>query len=185
MQIISQFYLALIEFHLKLIKRLPLYTLFLISLNSLSILGQDVEVSKGSFLAPMIDARRMEVYTQILDHEHKIIKKTWAEVLTEDSFNDHLLKHKVLAFWTTSEVREIYASCKMLLMQLVELCIALSLLSLSSRIATTHFFGLPWMCRKSPACSTHSLLAVEFSIILDWRVGASFWDGTFLYSGDH
>ena len=75
----------------------------LISLNSLSILAQDVEVSKGSFLAPMIDARRMEVYTQILDHEHKITKETWAEVLTEDSFNDHLLKHKVLGFGSGSE----------------------------------------------------------------------------------
>ena len=70
----------------------------LISLNSLSILAQDIEVPKGTFLAPMIDARRMEVYTQILDNKHEVIKETWAEVLTEDSFKDYLQNNNILAF---------------------------------------------------------------------------------------
>tara|TARA_B110000444_G_scaffold67972_1_gene63947 strand:- start:25687 stop:26370 length:684 start_codon:yes stop_codon:yes gene_type:complete len=70
----------------------------LISLNSLSIIAQQVTTSKGFFLAPMIDARRMEVYTQILDHNCKIVKNTWAEILTENSFEDYLSKNKILAF---------------------------------------------------------------------------------------
>tara|TARA_B110000238_G_scaffold190759_1_gene224278 strand:+ start:525 stop:1199 length:675 start_codon:yes stop_codon:yes gene_type:complete len=70
----------------------------LISVNSLSILAQEIEAPKGTFLAPMIDARRMEVYTQILDNQHKVIKETWAEVLTENSFKDYLSKNNILAF---------------------------------------------------------------------------------------
>ena len=58
----------------------------LISLNSLSILSQNIRVSKDTLLVPMIDARRMEVYTQILDYQHKVLKNTWAEVLNENSF---------------------------------------------------------------------------------------------------
>jgi len=70
----------------------------LISLNSLLILAQDINVSKGTLLAPMIDARRMEVYTKILDYQYNVVEKTWAEVLTEFSFKEYLLKHNIVAF---------------------------------------------------------------------------------------
>ncbi len=70
----------------------------LISLNSLLILAQDINVSKGTLLAPMIDARRMEVYTKILDYQYNVVEKTWAEVLTEFSFKKYLLKHNIVAF---------------------------------------------------------------------------------------
>jgi len=75
----------------------------LISLNSLSILSQNISVPKGTLLAPMIDARRMEVYTQILDYQYKIVKNTWAEVLNEDSFKDYLSKNNLLAFGVGSQ----------------------------------------------------------------------------------
>jgi len=75
----------------------------LISLNSLSILAQNISVSKEILLVPMIDARRMEVYTQILDYQYKVLKNTWAEVLNEDSFKKHLSTHNILAFGVGSE----------------------------------------------------------------------------------
>jgi len=75
----------------------------LISLNSLSILSQNIRVSKDTLLVPMIDARRMEVYTQILDYQHKVLKNTWAEVLNENSFKKYLLTHNIIAFGVGSE----------------------------------------------------------------------------------
>ena len=37
---------------------------------------------------PLIDARRMEVYTQVSDHEGRILKPVWAEIISETSFVD-------------------------------------------------------------------------------------------------
>ena len=75
----------------------------LISLNSLSILSRKVKVSKGTLLAPMIDARRLEVYTQLLDYQYKIIKNTWAEIITKDSFSSFMSNNSILAFGTGSQ----------------------------------------------------------------------------------
>jgi len=70
----------------------------LISLNSLSILANKVKVSEGTLLAPMIDARRMEVYTQILDYKYKIVKNTWAELINKNSFKELMNQNDILAF---------------------------------------------------------------------------------------
>jgi len=75
----------------------------LISLNSLSILSRKVKVSKGTLLAPMLDARRLEVYTQLLDYQYKIIKNTWAEIITKDSFSSFMSNNSILAFGTGSQ----------------------------------------------------------------------------------
>ena len=75
----------------------------LISLNSLSILSRKVKVNKGTLLAPMIDARRLEVYTQLLDYKYKIIKNTWAEIITKDSFSSFMSYNSILAFGTGSQ----------------------------------------------------------------------------------
>ena len=50
------------------------------------------------FLCPMIDARRMEVYRMVLDAHFRIIRKTEAEIIHENSFNDMYSKGKVLFF---------------------------------------------------------------------------------------
>tara|TARA_B100000686_G_C16801242_1_gene986169 strand:- start:5250 stop:5924 length:675 start_codon:yes stop_codon:yes gene_type:complete len=75
----------------------------LLSVNSLSVLAQQMSVDKDTFLAPMFDARRMEVYTQILDYKHQVVKPTWSEVLTPESFNEHLSKSKIVAFGVGSK----------------------------------------------------------------------------------
>ena len=58
----------------------------LIALNTLEIMVQPYEVSPHSFIIPMLDARRMEVYTAIFDETKKWIQETTAEVLTKNTF---------------------------------------------------------------------------------------------------
>jgi len=59
----------------------------LIALDTLQVLAQQVAIDEG-FIIPMIDARRMEVYSAIFDSKHNELKKVQAEVLTEASYTD-------------------------------------------------------------------------------------------------
>ena len=45
-------------------------------------------IQPGDAIIPVIDARRMEVYTQVSDHSGAVKKPVWAEILTADSFAD-------------------------------------------------------------------------------------------------
>src|SRR5579863_8964207 len=49
-------------------------------------------------LCPMIDARRMEVFTAVFDTRGNKIKPTSAEIIDEDSFSDLLKDHQVIFF---------------------------------------------------------------------------------------
>ncbi len=66
----------------------------LISVNSLEILAHACKVEQG-LITPMIDARRMEVYSAIFDSNYKLIRKTEAEIITLDSFLEYLEKGMV------------------------------------------------------------------------------------------
>lgn len=57
----------------------------LISIDTLEVLAKQVVVEKG-LIVPMIDARRMEVYSSVFDTTHTKIKEVQAEVLTENSY---------------------------------------------------------------------------------------------------
>jgi tRNA threonylcarbamoyladenosine biosynthesis protein TsaB len=57
----------------------------LIALDTLQVLAHQVSVDNG-IIVPMLDARRMEVYSAIFDKNHDNIKAVQAEVLTEDSY---------------------------------------------------------------------------------------------------
>lgn len=59
----------------------------LIALDSLEILAKQVNLNNG-LIIPMIDARRMEVYTAIFDQNHNKISETEALVIDENSFSD-------------------------------------------------------------------------------------------------
>lgn len=48
----------------------------------------DVERWEDAVLCPMVDARRMEVYTQMFDAKGKSLNEVKAEIVTEDSFAD-------------------------------------------------------------------------------------------------
>lgn len=58
----------------------------LIAINSLEILAGKVKNIDDGFIFPMLDARRMEVYTMVLNHKKEVIKPTFAEVISESSF---------------------------------------------------------------------------------------------------
>ena len=77
----------------------------LISLNTLLVMANAAKkVHKDSFgenadlLCPMIDARRMEVFTAIYTKELQIIKEPAAMTLNETSFDEYLLKNSICFF---------------------------------------------------------------------------------------
>ncbi len=59
----------------------------LISISTLKILTKQVQQKKTPYpIVPMIDARRMEVYTAVFDSKHEEISKVEAKILEPDSF---------------------------------------------------------------------------------------------------
>lgn len=60
----------------------------LIALDTLAILAAQVHIDEG-LIIPMIDARRMEVYSAIFDSHHQKVIETQAEIIHEDSFKDY------------------------------------------------------------------------------------------------
>lgn len=60
-------------------------------------------VEKPDFLCPMIDARRMEVYTSLFDTNLQTVLSVEAKIIDEFSYNELLDKHKILFFGNGSE----------------------------------------------------------------------------------
>lgn len=56
------------------------------------------KVEDRFLLCPMIDARRMEVYTALFDQDLNRIKPTSAEIINEESFAAVLDQHKIIFF---------------------------------------------------------------------------------------
>ena len=59
----------------------------LIAIDTLETLAMQAKVVEG-FIVPMIDARRMEVYSAVFDSNLKKIREVRAEILTLDSFSE-------------------------------------------------------------------------------------------------
>ena len=59
----------------------------LISVETLTSLSQQVPFNDG-LIVPMIDARRMEVYSAVFNSDKKKIRKVEAQILEENSFDD-------------------------------------------------------------------------------------------------
>jgi len=66
----------------------------LIAVSTLESLSHQVNINKG-LIVPMLDARRMEIYSAVFDANHRQIRETRAQVLKNDSFLDYLNKEKV------------------------------------------------------------------------------------------
>ncbi len=72
----------------------------LIILNTLKVMthATNEEISPSQLLSPMIDARRMEVFTALYDQDlHELIAPC-AMILKEDSFSEWLNKHEIVFF---------------------------------------------------------------------------------------
>ena len=59
----------------------------LISVDTLAILARQVQVKSG-LIFPMIDARRMEVYSAVFDSNYIKLREVKAEIITMESFAD-------------------------------------------------------------------------------------------------
>jgi tRNA threonylcarbamoyladenosine biosynthesis protein TsaB len=59
----------------------------LIGVNTLELLAIQLDFKEG-FAIPMIDARRMEVYSQIFDTQYNTIRDVQAEIITADTYAD-------------------------------------------------------------------------------------------------
>jgi tRNA threonylcarbamoyladenosine biosynthesis protein TsaB len=82
----------------------------LINVPTLLSMASHVSLSaNGKHLCPMIDARRMEVYSQVFDSKAKPVSSTEAIVVDESSFRELLDSHQVLFFGDGS------AKCKKVL----------------------------------------------------------------------
>jgi len=66
----------------------------LISVATLEALAHQINIEEG-IIIPMLDARRMEVYSAIFNSQHCQVRETQAQILEEHSFNDYLEKGKV------------------------------------------------------------------------------------------
>ncbi|WP_420321595.1 tRNA (adenosine(37)-N6)-threonylcarbamoyltransferase complex dimerization subunit type 1 TsaB [Flagellimonas sp.] len=67
----------------------------LISVPTLQSMAVQVKVVEGEAVIPMLDARRMEVYATVFDHNFNEIRETRAEIISEDSFSDYGTFNKV------------------------------------------------------------------------------------------
>ena len=86
----------------------------LIAVGTLDSLGKYTALYKDQFLppgvaagnvlfCPMIDARRMEVYTTIFDDTGRELEPVSAKIIDEDSFASYLADHQVLFFGNGSD----------------------------------------------------------------------------------
>jgi len=66
----------------------------LISVSTLESLSHQVNIDIG-VIVPMLDARRMEIYSAIFDAKHHQIGETQAQILDKGSFLEYLNKGKV------------------------------------------------------------------------------------------
>ena len=74
----------------------------LISVSTLESLSLQVKIETG-FIVPMLDARRMEIYSAIFDSKHNQIRDIQAQILDKSSFMDYLEKDKVYFIGTGVE----------------------------------------------------------------------------------
>lgn len=73
----------------------------LIAIGSLKIMANGIrkrELDESTLLCPMIDARRMEVYDMILNHNLQEVRPVTADIIDENSFADILVDHQIAFF---------------------------------------------------------------------------------------
>ncbi|MES2425408.1 MAG: tRNA (adenosine(37)-N6)-threonylcarbamoyltransferase complex dimerization subunit type 1 TsaB [Bacteroidota bacterium] len=79
----------------------------LIAVETLAAMAKGVlltnNVDASTLLCPMIDARRMEVYTALFDVKGNVVKPTSAEIIDEHSFAEELKHNKILFFGDGAE----------------------------------------------------------------------------------
>ena len=63
----------------------------LISIPTLQSMANQVDLKPGELVIPVLDARRMEVYSCVYDNNYQKIRETRAEVINEESFVEYVM----------------------------------------------------------------------------------------------
>lgn len=77
---------------------LKLLSVSTLELMCVPLLLHREDIPENAMLCPMLDARRMEVYSAIYDRALKTLKPVSADVITEDSYSEFLAKGPVVFF---------------------------------------------------------------------------------------
>ena len=67
----------------------------LISIPTLECLARQVEMTEEGLVVPLLDARRMEVYSAVFNSRFEAVRETRAEILDAGSFSEYLDQGKV------------------------------------------------------------------------------------------
>ena len=67
----------------------------LIAIPTLESMANQITAEENSIIIPVLDARRMEVYSCVFNNRHQEIRETRAEIIDESSFSDYLGYEKV------------------------------------------------------------------------------------------
>ena len=70
----------------------------LIAINTLQSLAESISKPKDSFIIPLIDARRMEVYALVLNAQKEVLQATEAVIVTPDSFQEFQSQGRLVLF---------------------------------------------------------------------------------------
>jgi tRNA threonylcarbamoyladenosine biosynthesis protein TsaB len=81
----------------------PLIAVETLEAMAYGVASMDKNISQDTLLCPMIDARRMEVFTAVFNYQGEKIKQTAAEIVTADSFGELLENNKILFFGDGAE----------------------------------------------------------------------------------
>ena len=77
----------------------------LISIATLESMAFQITSSSSTydFIIPLLDARRMEVYSAVFTKEHRQVRKTEAEIIHEDSFKEYIDMGKTMLLGSGAE----------------------------------------------------------------------------------
>ncbi|VAW09958.1 tRNA threonylcarbamoyladenosine biosynthesis protein TsaB [hydrothermal vent metagenome] len=75
----------------------------LISIPTLDSMAYQARSAKVDFIIPLLDARRMEVYSKIFGADLNEVRETKAQIIDESSFASYLKKGKVLLMGSGAE----------------------------------------------------------------------------------
>jgi tRNA threonylcarbamoyladenosine biosynthesis protein TsaB len=68
----------------------------LLAIDTLKLIAFAAKDVAEEWIAPLIDARRMEVFTSLFDRQMTCIKKPFATIINDRSFSEELVDHKIL-----------------------------------------------------------------------------------------
>jgi len=73
------------------------------TLQAMALGASKIYTDKNALFCPMIDAKRMEVYTALFDSDNNEVRKIRADIIDENSFSEFLAKNKIYFFGNGAE----------------------------------------------------------------------------------